>query len=72
MFYVKERINDAMEVTVEINDENVFGTCPKCGDEVQVDLEALSKDEPLDLFGMAVCCAECSRKMLRKKACPNE
>ena len=55
MFYIKERINDAMEVTVEINDENVFCTCPECGDEVQVDLEALSKDEPLDLFGMAVC-----------------
>ena len=72
MFYIKERINDAMEVTVEINDENVFCTCPKCGDEVQVDLEALSKDEPLDLLGTAVCCAECSKKILRKKACPDE
>ena len=24
MFYVKEPIHDAMEVTIEINDENVF------------------------------------------------
>ena len=26
MFYVKEKINDAMEVSIEINDENVFCT----------------------------------------------
>ena len=24
MFYVKEQLNDAMEVSIEINDENVF------------------------------------------------
>lgn len=29
MFYVKEKINDVMEVSIEINDENVFCTCPK-------------------------------------------
>lgn len=66
MFYVKEKINDAMEVTVEINDENVFCTCPKCGIEVQVNLEDFVGDEHFDLFGTAVCCEDCSRKMLRK------
>ena len=30
MFYVKENINDTLEVTVEINDENVFCHCPRC------------------------------------------
>ena len=34
MFYVKEPINDAMEVTIEINYENVFCRCPVCGKEV--------------------------------------
>lgn len=38
MFYVKEQLNDAMDVTIEINDENVYCRCPKCGGEVQVDL----------------------------------
>lgn len=38
MFYVKEQLNDAMEVSIEINDENVFCRCPHCGSEVQVDL----------------------------------
>ncbi len=28
MFYVKETINDALEVKVEINDENVFCHVP--------------------------------------------
>lgn len=29
MFYVKEQLNDAMEVSVEINEENVYCRCPK-------------------------------------------
>ena len=42
MFYVKEPIHDAMEVTVEINDENVFCRCPVCGREILVDLVTAS------------------------------
>ena len=41
MFYVKEKISDAVNVTVEITDENVFTRCPGCGDEVNVDLAEL-------------------------------
>lgn len=67
MFYVKERINDAVEVNIEINDENVFCTCPKCFKEVQVDLGELVGDKHFDLFGTSVCCRECSQK-LRKEA----
>lgn len=36
MFYVKEQLNDAMEFSAQINDENVFCRCPHCGSEVQV------------------------------------
>ena len=68
MFYVKEKINDAMEVTVEINDENVFCTCPECGDEVQVNLEDLSDaDDGLDLYGMAVYCDDCTKELMKGK-----
>ena len=28
MFYVKEPLKDGVDVTVEINDENVFCRCP--------------------------------------------
>ena len=61
MFYVKEKINDVMEVSIEINDENVFCTCPKCGKEVRVDLvEVLGEG---DLVSTQVCCNTCSETM---------
>ncbi len=67
MFYVKELINDGMEVTIEISDENVFCKCPDCGRETNVDLEELSHtNEGLDLFGSAVLCEECSKKFYRR------
>ena len=69
MFYVKERLNDAVEVNVEITDENVFTRFPGCGDEVCVDLaELFGGDEDCDLYGTAVYCEECSRK-IRNERC---
>ena len=64
MFYVKEPINDAMEVTIEISDENVFCRCPVCGREVMVDLEEVLGDGNGDLFDTAVLCEDCSRELL--------
>ena len=64
MFYVKEPINDAMEVTVEISDENVFCRCPVCGREVLVDLEEVLGDGKGDLPGTAVLCEDCSRELM--------
>ena len=61
MFYVKEKINDAMEVSIEINDENVFCICPKCGKEVRVDLVEVLEEG--DLVSTQVCCNTCSETM---------
>ena len=61
MFYVKERINDSMEISIEINYENVFCTCSKCGKEVRVDL--VEELEEGDLFSTQVCCNTCSETM---------
>ena len=61
MFYVKEKINDSMEISIEINDENVFCTCPKCGKEVRVELDKVLEDG--DLFSTQVCCNTCSETM---------
>jgi ssDNA-binding Zn-finger/Zn-ribbon topoisomerase 1 len=38
------------------------GRCPKCGCEVPVDLAEILSDGVSDLFGTAVCCAECSKE----------
>lgn len=63
MFYVKEKITDVVEVSIEITDENVFTHCPGCGDEVIVDLAELFSDGECDLHGTAVYCDKCSRKI---------
>ena len=60
MFYVKENINDTVEVKVELNDENVFCTCPDCGKEVSV----VFADGMGDMYGTAVCCSACSKKRM--------
>lgn len=64
MFYVKEQLSDSMEVSIEINDENVFCTCPGCGDEVRVDLSEVFDDGKGDLFSTGVYCDKCSRKII--------
>lgn len=68
MFYVKEKINEAMEVRIELGSDNVYGICPGCGDEVQVNLEDLSAaDDGLDLYGMAVYCDDCTKELMKGK-----
>lgn len=64
MFYVKETMGDAVEVKIGINDENVFCRCPHCGSEVQVNLQDILNDEDSDLFGTAVLCENCTRRMM--------
>ena len=69
MFYVKEKLSDAVEVSVEITDENVLTRCPGCGDEVGVDLAELFSDGESNLYGTAVYCDECSRKIRNERCC---
>ena len=64
MFYVKERINEGAEISIDITDENVFCRCPICGREVLVDLEDVLGDGNGDLFGTSVMCEDCSRKLM--------
>lgn len=63
MFYVKEKIGENAEIRIDITDENVFCRCPKCGGETRVFLDEVLRDEDSDLYGTAVFCDECSRKM---------
>lgn len=61
MFYVKEKLSDSAEINVEINDENVYCRCPKCGCEVCVDLAEILSDGVSDLVGTAIYCSKCSK-----------
>ena len=66
MFYIKTELPDGKTVKTEVTDENVFTRCPGCGDEVSVDLAELFSDSESDLYGTAVYCDECSRKIRSK------
>ena len=61
MFYVKEKINKTTAITIEIHEDNVFCTCPMCGNEVNVNLAEIFNDSESDLYGTAVYCADCSK-----------
>jgi predicted RNA-binding Zn-ribbon protein involved in translation (DUF1610 family) len=63
MFYVKERVHDSMEISIEITDENVFCHCPMCGSELLVDIGEILSDGESDLYGTAVFCDECSKEV---------
>lgn len=67
MFYVREKISDTVEVSVEIHDDNVFCTCRGCGCEVGIDLAELFSDGDGDLYGTTVYCPECSSSRLEAR-----
>lgn len=37
MFYVKTKINDSIEMKVDLYDDEIFTVCPKCGKEIQIE-----------------------------------
>ena len=55
MFYVKDGNRK-----IEIDYDNVYNLCPKCGCEVVVDLGEFFGNEDLDLYSSQVYCEECS------------
>ncbi len=63
MFYVKEK-SRAVDVKVELHEDNVFCICPECGCEVEIDIVELFSDGISDLYGTAVFCTDCSKSRL--------
>ena len=61
MFYIKDKLYGAIEVTTEIGPDNVFCKCPYCGKEVQVNLSLLMSDGKGDLLSRSVVCDNCKR-----------
>ena len=60
MFYIKDTLFGAIEVTTEIGPDNVFCRCPYCGKEVQVNLSLLMSDGQGDLLSRSVVCNDCT------------
>ena len=64
MFYVKTPLSEESVVKTEITDVNVFTRCAGCGKELQVDLDEVFEDIPVDLEASIYCC-RCSHRRRR-------
>ena len=63
MFYIKAKLNENVEIRVELNDDNVFTICPMCGREHSICLpEFMDGCIDFDLVS-EVYCEECSEKL---------
>lgn len=60
MFYIKEKVNNNAEIKIEIQEDNVFTICPRCGAEHQVDLREVLSCPQTDLYSTSVYCAKCA------------
>lgn len=67
MFYVKSKINEAVEINVDITDENVYTRCPGCGAEISIDIVEEIRNGDFDLFGTTVYCSDKCLTAMRKK-----
>ena len=63
MFYIKENINENVEIRVDIDYDNVYCRCPRCGKEVKVDLNEFFGDKEFDLYETRLYCDDCARKV---------
>ena len=67
MFYTKIQIADDAELITYLTDENVYATCPICGQETLVDISEIFKEEDTDLYGTSVFCDDCADDWLASK-----
>ncbi len=66
MFYIKDKLYGAIEVTTEIGPDNVFCKCPYRGKEVQVNLSMLMADGEGDLLSRSVVCDDCIKEFRKE------
>ena len=59
MFYVKNG-----ETKINIDYDNVYNLCPRCGCEEKVDLSVFIGDEDFELCETGVCCEKCSDTLI--------
>lgn len=63
MFYVKTKINDSIEMKVDLYDDEIFTACPKCGREIQLEPKEIANILVGDgeFASTSVCCSDCSK-----------
>ncbi|PKR86126.1 hypothetical protein [Heyndrickxia camelliae] len=64
MFYVKTKINDHVEIKIDLYEDEIFTQCPDCGVEQEVDNQTLISvlEDDGDFASTSIYCADCSQK----------
>lgn len=65
MFYVKKKLK-GVEITIDIDYDNVFTKCPVCGRESVADLNEIAETGG-DIYTTTTYCTECYRREHRGK-----
>jgi translation initiation factor 2 beta subunit (eIF-2beta)/eIF-5 len=60
VLYIKTKLNDQVEIKIDLYEDEIFTTCPVCGKEHQVDAKKIE-----DWVGTSVSCGsyECNNQM---------
>ncbi|MGE6379019.1 hypothetical protein [Peribacillus muralis] len=68
MFYVKTKINDQIEMKIELHDDEIFTKCPDCGVEQEVDNQTIISvlEDDGDFGSTSIYCEDCSALMKAK------
>ncbi|MBU5214392.1 hypothetical protein [Heyndrickxia oleronia] len=65
MFYLKTKINEHIEMKIDLYDDEIFTQCPDCGVEQEVETDVIIgvlKDGG-DFASTSIYCKECSKKI---------
>lgn len=64
MLYIKAKINDQVELKVDLYEDEIFTACPICGNEIPVDTDELVSiiQSGADFAGTSIYCNGCYPK----------
>lgn len=68
MFYMKTKINDQIEMKIDLYGNEIFTMCPDCGFEQEVDNQTIISvlKEDGDFVSTSIYCEDCSALMKAK------
>lgn len=65
MLYIKSRLNDQVEIKIDICEDEIFTSCAGCAKELEVtekDLIDILHSDDMDFKGTSWFCPDCTKK----------
>lgn len=69
MLYIKAKLNNQVEIKVDLYEDEIFTSCGDCGKEMNVDQDMIMSifNDEGDFAGTTFFCEECSQKRISKR-----